>query len=55
MKPVSFVSGGDYENLLKENTLWMKSKSQLYIARINKNVTGSRLEASLLAQEGHEL
>lgn len=55
MKLVSFVSGGNYKNLLKASGLWMKNKSQLYIAGINKNVTGSRLGTSLLAQEGHEL
>ncbi|KAM9582604.1 mitogen-activated protein kinase 11 isoform 1-T1 [Guaruba guarouba] len=45
----------DYRNLLNKNSLWMKSKSQLYIAGINKNIVESRLETSLLAQEGHEL
>lgn len=40
------------EKLVGENSLWVKSKSKLYII---KNVTGSGLEASLLAQEGQEL
>jgi len=41
VKPKSFVFGGDYWNLLMEksmgeNSLWVKSKSKLYIAGVNK-------------------